>query len=568
MRRARTFAASLFAAGLCAVPAVAQDGASASVDLDRVGTEDVVQFTVTLEGRATEAADVPLPALQNLRLAGGPSVSTQVSFVNGAMSQSKSLTWTLQPLAQGRASIGPVSIRAGGQSWTTNPITLEVVEGRLRPERRRSRDPFGWDPFEDLRARQPREEPEIRVDVILDRDRVHVGEPVLATYVIDTQTNVTDIQLVDSPQYPGFWVEDLERPEGPPSGEPVTLDGERFQRFAIIRKLLFPTRAGELALPAATFRLGLPRLGFFDAGPRAVERSTSQRTIRVDPLPDDPGFSGAVGRFDVAVEMDRARVPLGEAATLRFRVSGSGNLKWVDAGPELEMEGARVYPPEAKSELKVAPEGMVGAKTWEYVVVPETVGSLEIPSLSFRYFDSSRDAMATAVTRPLTLEVLPGTGASVAAAATSAARRDGLALRTDLDLRATSWRPAPRTLGVVLGLALALHALLLSAPALGERLWQRAGHRRPRSDVRRAIAALERAAREAGSKETAAAAIERTLHDVFGSLDGEGGSEAEREARAVMQEVQFLRFAPQLGDYSERIQQVAQRAADVVRRFG
>jgi hypothetical protein len=87
--------------------------------------------------------------------------------------------------------------------------------------------------------------------------------------------------------------------------------------------------------------------------------------------------------------------------------------------------------------------------------------------------------------------------------------------------------------------------------------------------VRGALADLERARRGSLTKEQAAALIERTLHDLFGPM-GEGPAPAgPREAaiQDVLREVQFLRYAPQLGDYSEKIGEVAGRAADVVRRW-
>ena len=37
--------------------------------------------------------------------------------------------------------------------------------------------------------------------------------------------------------------------------------------------------------------------------------------------------------------------------------------------------------------------------------------------------------------------------------------------------------------------------------------------------------------------------------------------------RALLDEVHFVRYAPQLGDYSEKIQALAARAAEAVRRW-
>ena len=53
------------------------------------------------------------------------------------------------------------------------------------------------------------------------------------------------------------------------------------------KKLLFPTKAGTLTIPASVFRVGLARTGFFDAG-GSVERTTKPVTVSVEPLPDGP----------------------------------------------------------------------------------------------------------------------------------------------------------------------------------------------------------------------------------------------------------------------------------------
>jgi hypothetical protein len=78
---------------------------------------------------------------------------------------------------------------------------------------------------------------------------------------------------------------------------------------------------------------------------------------------------------------------------------------------------------------------------------------------------------------------------------------------------------------------------------------------------------LERAGGGGLTKEAAATLIEKTLHDVFGPLEGEEDGERGRAARAILQEVHFLRYAPQLGDYSETIRDLAARAREVVRRW-
>jgi len=84
--------------------------------------------------------------------------------------------------------------------------------------------------------------------------------------------------------------------------------------------------------------------------------------------------------------------------------------------------------------------------------------------------------------------------------------------------------------------------------------------------VRVALRELERVGRDGMSKEAAAGLIEKTLHDLFGSADGDD-SERARSVRRLLEEVQLLRYAPQLGDYSEKLHELAAKASEVVRRW-
>ena len=121
-----------------------------------------------------------------------------------------------------------------------------------------------------------------------------------------------------------------------------------------------------------------------------------------------------------------------------------------------------------------------------------------------------------------------------------------------------------------LALAFVLHGVIAGASAWSARRAAASGRLAPRQTVRRALGELEQARRGGLSKEQAAALIERTLHGVFGPVEENGAppaSERERAIRDVLQQVQFIRYAPQLGDYSEKISAVAARAADLVRRW-
>jgi hypothetical protein len=556
----------------------AETAVRAEVDARKLGRDDQVVLTLTLEGNVRLVEEVTAPPFRNLRVAHGPSVSTQVSIVNGSFSQQRLYTWVLQPTAVGKAEVGSFTVKLADGDKSTEPIALEVVPGSVRPAPRRAdpfdpfdgEDPFGLFPRQSGARRPP---PKVLVKAVPNRDRLHVGEPLLLTYFVYTQTSITDIGFADAPQYPGFWSEDLEQPKGGPRGEAATVGSERFDRFPVLRKLLYPTRAGRLAIPPATFRIGLPRQGFFDVGSANLNRASDAIEVNVDPIPEEPGFSGAVGRFRASASVDKPSVALGEAATLRFRVEGSGNLKWIEKGPSFSLPGAKVYPPNATSDLKKSPEGISGSKTWEFAIVPETAGTLEVPPLSFSYFDPAAGRVVRTESAALPLVVQGSATAPTlgAPAAASALARSALPLRAELDVPAAILpRPSARAVGLVLLGALLVHGLLLAGPTLAERLRAAQGRPAPRRQARAALADIERVRRERLGKEAAAAALEKALHDVFGAAEDGGvpaSGERERAAGALLQEVQFLRYAPQLGDYSDKVRELAERAAELVRRW-
>jgi hypothetical protein len=555
-RRRRVVAGAVFTAASALAPLVtgaAPYTVRSEVDATRIGVEDQVQLTISLEG--SEAPDtVALPAFTNLVVAG-------------------SWTYVLRPQGEGEAVVGPIT--AGEE--TAPAITIEVVAGSVRPHpppRRRDRfglDPFGRDPLEDIfgRRRGRPAEPKVLIQATPSRRKLRVGEPLLLTYHLYTQVQVADLQFKEAPQFTGFWVEELERPPAPPSGEAATVSGEAYRRFPIIQKLLFPTKAGTLTIPASSFRIGVPARGFFDDG-QVVERTTRPITVTVEPLPDRPGFSGAVGSFEAQATLDRDTLPLGDAALLRLRVEGTGNLKWIDRPPAVEVAGAKVYPPQVKSDLKATPQGIRGSRTWEFVVVPETSGNLEVPAVAFPYFDPKTEKVVTTETAPLPLRVEGGTTAtgSPAVPAPTLGNGGALPLRADLDA-AVSGMPSlgGRTVATLAALVLLGHAGLWGGALVRSAFRRVGGRTTPVRSVRAALRDIERAGRAGMTKEQAAALLDKGLHEAFGDVADDDGSERARAVRALLSEVHFVRYAPQLGDYSETLGDLAARAAQAVRRW-
>jgi hypothetical protein len=174
----------------------------------------------------------------------------------------------------------------------------------------------------------------------------------------------------------------------------------------------------------------------------------------------------------------------------------------------------------------------------------------------------------TAETSPLALRVEGGTTAlPVPAPVAGAAGAAGaLPLRADLDRHPVAGLAlSGRAVALAAGATLLLHAGLWGAGRL------RRGARRgrvasPRS-VRAALRELERAGSEPMSKEKAASLVEKALHEAFGEVPEDDDGEGARAVRALLDDARFVRYAPQLGEYGDKVRDLAARAADAVRRW-
>jgi len=547
----RPLLAALFL--LTAEAALAQSGSvRTEVDARKIGTDDVATLSIVLEGDAA-SLDAALPSLKNLRIVGGPSTSTQISFVNGSMSRQKMLSFVLRAEKPGAAEVGAVSLQGYPP---TAPISIEVVQGAIRPAQQ-PQDPFGGrDPFEEIFGRprrpQPQSQGKLFVEAALSRPAARVGEPILVTYFVYTQISLSGVEFAEAPKYPGFWAEEIERSRGDSSGENIVVQGEPFLRYPVLERLLFPTRTGLLEIPEARLRL-VPAGGAFGVA-APIERSTKVLKVNVGSLPAGTPEGSAVGTYEVESSVDRPSIALGDAVTFRFKVKGRGNLKWVDAAPSFEIPGARVFPPRVTSDLKTTRQGIEGSKTWEFVIVPEKEGTYEVPSISFSSFDPATQSLRADRTNPLPVVVSAATSAAPPAAPRNSTAP--VSLRADLDSPQTDFSRAAG--------ALALLTLAAQAWAWRRRPSASANHGRSKSAIAAALGELRSESLLSGTKERAAARIAGALESVFGPRAEWPNDDTGDLLRSLSEDLEFLRFAPQLGSYDAKLKEVRDRAVAIL----
>ena len=406
----------LLMAGLAALLPVFGAEVSATVSANPVGTEDT--FQLKLEAREY-TGDVQFPRigpLAGLEIVGGPSTNRSFQFVNGQSSRLISHTYALRAPSAGSVTIPAFTIQVDGKPYQTKPINLTVKEGRVAPQRS-SRPRSLFDVWDDALAR-PRQQRTLSADAVflrteLDRSTAYVGEGILVSYRLYASVPVSNLQLKDLPDFTGFLTEDL-MSNRPVDTRSVTENGKRYDTAIIFRKILYPTRPGQLVLPEVTFAMQVgDRFSMFAGS--SLERSTGQKQINVRklPAPEPPGFSGAVGRFDLETAADTLALRTGESLTLSVNVTGRGDFNNVPLVFPDKLDGFKLFRPSSPDLQRKAQDPMSGSKRWDIVLVPQRTGDLTIPALELTYFDPQLKRYESRRSEPIQVKVTAGDSVSV-----------------------------------------------------------------------------------------------------------------------------------------------------------
>jgi len=332
------------------------------------------------------------------------------------------------------------------------------------------------------------EAPLCRAEVVLDAKRAFVGEPVLHRLRIEQRREVADLRWETSLSFPALRVELLLGPGGPPEQSATHQTIEE-------RRVLFPARAGRLALPAA-------RIACESAGRVESAVVPASELIAEEPPREGrpPGWAGLIGPVEVTSYVTPDRVTLGESVSISVTVRGATNV-WT-----APVQFAGAFPPgvaelfERPAELaRDMGRTLVLRSYRSFDLVPRRAGRLELPEVRVAYFDSEAKRYEEARAPAIPIEVAERSEQPAA---------PGLA-ETGPAEPSAALDPLP---GWLASAALALGAGLAAGFWLGRRLRSR----RPAAaavtpDERRAAHDALRTALASADASAAASAASRTL---------------------------------------------------------
>lgn len=381
-----------------------------------VNTKDVDNF---------RAGNIP----EGLEVITGPYTSRSSSFqmINGHTSSSSSITYTytLYAAKNGTYTIPAAKAIINGKTVMSNVAKI-VVSGSAPQasagQRQQAPRMHGDDGEDNMRQAGSRiSGNDLFIRVSANKKRVHEQEPILLTYKVYTQVDLTQLEG-KMPDLNGFHTQEIPLPQQK-SFKVETIDGRPYRTVTWSQYVMYPQMTGKLEIPALTFK-GIvvqrnrnvdPFEAFFNGGSGYIEVKRDvvapAVAIQVDALPDRPaGFSGGVGHFNVSASADKKEVKAGEPVTIRLIVDGVGNLKLLKQ-PELELpKDFDKYDPKVTDKTKLTQNGVEGSMIYDYLVVPRNQGKYTIPAISFVYYDTSSNSYKTITTEPIELNVLKGDG--------------------------------------------------------------------------------------------------------------------------------------------------------------
>ena len=363
-----------------------------------------------------------------LEVIAGPYTSSQSSYqmINGHTSSSSSvtITYTLYAAKNGCFTIGASHALVGGKRLSSHPVKIQVSGHAQRTNG--APNMHGQDSYDQPRMRSAGSAisgSDLFIKVSASKKRVHEQEPILLTYKVYTQVELTQLEG-KMPDLKGFHTQEVPLPQQK-TFHTETVNGRPYKCVTWSQYVMYPQMTGSLQIPSITFK-GIvvqqnrnvdPMEAFFNGGSGYVEVKKDIKapgiTLQVDPLPQRPAnFSGGVGKFNISASLDKKEVKAGEPITLRVVVGGIGNLKLLKQPVVNFPKDFDKYDAKVTDKTRLTANGVEGNMVYDFLAVPRNQGSYTIPSVELTYYDTGKNAYKTIKTQPFKVEVEKGDGTS------------------------------------------------------------------------------------------------------------------------------------------------------------
>ena len=373
-----------------------------------------IEYTIT-----NASPQITAPDLRDFAVLSGPSQtqSSSVYMTNGSYTRqtSLSISYVLTPRKEGTFTISPSSFKLNGETIMSNAVTIKVVPaGQNSAQQSNAQGNQGGQSANATTAGN-----DVFIRTTFSKKNVYEQEELVATIVLYHRGNVLEIEDYKMPEYKGFISKDIQLKREDQPGTDV-VNGVKYQTFKLKQTILYPQKSGPIEIEKGQLTAiiqvptGGQRRGFwgfddiFNTMKRVRKIIPIEGTkIEVKALPSEgkpADFNNAVGSFKMESDISSTEVKAYEPITIKVKISGNGNIKYVKS-PTFEFPSDfDTYPPKENQKIN----GNSGTREIDYLVIPRHAGTFEIPAATFSYFDLNTKRYNTLKTKSFTLNVEKG----------------------------------------------------------------------------------------------------------------------------------------------------------------
>tara|TARA_B100001248_G_scaffold105250_1_gene78440 strand:- start:4289 stop:5953 length:1665 start_codon:yes stop_codon:yes gene_type:complete len=352
--------------------------ATASVDKNRCTIDDIISFKIEFEN-ADSFSNIDISSLiKDFTVISGPSQQTSMQWINGKVTNSRIMSWSLSPKREGRLVIPRLNVQISGKNSVTDKIVVFVGKSQKKES--------------DL---------DVFISAEINKESVYIGEQITLTYSIYRRVECS-IEPFEIPKFPGFWSEELFRPNQI-KFKNIAINGVQYQKGILYKVALFPISGKELEIEPLSLKIQIQKKkkrrgrdpffdpffdSFFTETETKILRSKKREIFIKDYPKSRPiGFTGAVGDFKISTAIDTDSINVNEAITFSVIIEGTGNMGLFTIPKMSFADDIDQFPPKENFEKNVFRDELSGKMIWEYILVPRVSGKLSIPPISFTFFN-------------------------------------------------------------------------------------------------------------------------------------------------------------------------------------
>lgn len=413
------------------------------------------RFAVTYRLSNGEGTSLNAPAINGCKLLNPqPGVSTSQSYqiINGQASSSSTVEYTFIYRAEkeGSFTIPAASIVVDGKKLTSQAAKFTVLPAdKASQSQQGGGNGYGYGGgyqaqqqvhVDDISSQDDTSRPiskdDIFVRIILNKSHAYEQEAIECTIKLYTKfQRINSFMMTSPPTFDGFLIEEVDTQAALNAVE--NYKGQNYVTAVLKKCIIFPQKSGKLTINSGKYDLSVVQIervsnGWFISG-RPVEKDVHLQpftsTVDITPLPEPrpAGFDNAVGSFTFESRLSPDKLKTGEAASLEYIVTGTGNIKYLhEPNPEIPTEFEQ-FTPKTDYRTRVSGSSVTGTMVVDYTLVPQSVGTFKIPEQKFVYFDPSKRSYVTLTAPGYTMEIAKGSGTSI-----SAEQREIEAKNTDI----------------------------------------------------------------------------------------------------------------------------------------